>query len=778
MRATQFVLSHYATIAAFAALAYLYGRQLTRGVSYDSAAERVGMCVALGLGIIAHLTLLLGLLGLLYRPVVLGALLAGAVLCFPILKDWGRAWGRLWRGLGSVWGTGVLGGAGVGLGVLVLLSPILALPLYPPTSFDATFYHLSLAKTYVREHGIALAPFMRFQVFPMINEMWFTLALLFSDDVTAHLFQLLTLCILTVLVYAFGRRHFSHRAGLWAAALVLATPHVLWSGSVAYIDISLVFFLTAAVYSFANWLEGSRTHWLVLSGVFGGFAAGAKYTALVFVGFMGLATLYRAARERSFRAPVIFSAVVAAVASPWYVRNYIHTRNPFFPFLAGLFGYTEWWSPEDLAGVLQDLRDAHGVGRGLGALFSLPYHLLFNPLTFLAEEPWSPIYIVALPLTAAWAFRDRKVRLLLALSLAYLLFWFYAAQIMRYLLPIVPFLSLATAASLDGLLRRLAPAARWANSRVLAAGVALLMSYTGLAYAVRHWEQHGAFPVTRAQRDAYLSMHLPSYPAYKLLNKLGKGKEVRLYSFHDENMDYFLDGKRMGDWFGPWRYARVRPTLPDGAALYAELKDMGVNYLLVNAARRPVSLPVDDEFFQEHFELLYDDGERTLYKLSGAEVTSAQSRQLLYNAGFETLEGEWPSMWGRAGQPLVDNSGENAKSGRVAVRCQGSDNTLFQSVPVKPGWEYLLNYVGRATEPNQTARLQVNWHDSASEFISTDIALCEVGSDWRRCAMTVTAPERATAGIVFASCHGQSAVWLDNYSFTEMAPQTALPGGN
>lgn len=770
MRATLFVLSHYATICLFALLCYLYGRQLTRRVSYDTAAERVCVSLALGLGVLAHLTFFLGLLGLLYRPVVAGALLAGAALCFPTLKSWWRGLPRAARGLRSVPRAGGL--VGYLLVGLLFVLPVLALPLYPPTSFDATFYHLPLAKTYVRHHEIAFTPFMRFQVFPMINEMWFTLALLFSDDVTAHLFQLLAMCVLVVSVFSFGRRHFSARAGAWAAALVLASPLVLWSGSVGYIDISLMLFLTASVYAFANWLQTSRTHWLVLCGVFGGFAAGAKYTAFMFLGLMGLVTLYRAARERRVLPPVILAAVAAAVASPWYVRNYVYTRNPLFPFMPGLFGYTKWWSAEDLAGVFYDLRVAHGIGRGLGALVSLPYHLIFNQGVFHAEEPWSPLYVVALPLTLVWAFKNRKVRLLLALCLAYLLFWFYAAQILRYLLPILPFLSLATAAAFDGLLQRLAPAARWANSRAFVAAVALLLSYTGWSYAVTHWTDHGPFPVTRAERDAYLSMFLPSYPAYKLLNGLKKDGEIKLYSFHDENLIYFLDGTQMGDWFGPMRYGRMLPTMNDGAAFYSELRSVGANYLLVNSARAPVPLP-EDEYFQEHFELLYARGSVALYKLSGAAGEAPASRQLLQNGGFETLEGAWPAVWGHVGAPSVDDSGAQAKAGKVAVRCKGAENTLFQSVPVTPGAQYVLSYAARAPEPKQAARLQVNWSDVNSQFLSTNIELCEAGPEWRRCAVNIVAPPGAATAVVFTSCHGQSSVWFDNFSFAEYAGEDA-----
>jgi hypothetical protein len=755
-------------IAALALLAYIYGRQLTRRTIYASLAEQVSVSLALGLGVITYLIFFVGLVGLLYKSVVLLTLLTGALLCYPTWREWLRAArGQLAKARasgGRKWAT--LGGAGL---VLVVLAPLLALPLYPPTSFDATSYHLTLAKTYVLHHKIIVTPYLRFQVFPMINEMGFTLALLLYDDILAHLFQLLCLSALVGAVYAFGQRYFSARAGVWAAALLLASPMVLWCGSNGYIDISLLLFLTVAVYSFANWYQSGARHWLVLTGVFFGCAAGVKYTAFVFLGLVGLACLYKAVRARDFSAPFILSMVALAVAAPWYIRNYVYTHNPLFPFLPELFGYS-WWSAEDVHGVMQDLRETHGVGRSPRALLSLPWHLLFNQGLFSAEAPWSPLYVLALPLTIVWAFKHSRVRWLLALCFSYTVFWFYAGQILRYLLPVLPFLSLATAAALDGLLLRLRPAKSWPHAKWLVGGGAFILAFSGWFYSVAHWYEQGPFPVTRAQRDVYLSKHLPSYPAYRLLNSL-KQPNVRLYSFHDENMTYFVNGETMGDWFGPARYARLLPHMTRGAALYDELKKLGVNYLLINSARFKEALP-EDQFFQDNFQIIYARGSLTLFRLTDEATGRRGDTQLLRNVGFESLGGEWPLVWRRAGNPVVDRSGAHAKNGHVAVRCLGAENTFFQIVAVKPEAQYVLSYMARQAEAGHTARLQVNWSDSQSQFISTDIELCDAGPAWRRCAMNVKAPPQAASAIVFTSCHNQSSVWFDDFSFVELQSTT------
>ena len=67
------------------------------------------------------------------------------------------------------------------------------IPLYPPTAFDATVYHLPLAKLYAREHQLVYGEYFRVPVFPQNMEMLFTLALLLYDDIFAQLIETLML---------------------------------------------------------------------------------------------------------------------------------------------------------------------------------------------------------------------------------------------------------------------------------------------------------------------------------------------------------------------------------------------------------------------------------------------------------------------------------------------------------------------------------------------------------------------------------------------------------
>ena len=278
-----FVLSHYCALAALALISYTFGRQLTRTVSYHSLLEQVSFSVSLGLGVISYLVFLLGLLGLLYRSVLLIALLIGFLSCFPIWRKWPGSLLAAWKRLAITNRSSRAIAIGMAIVILALSFYIWILPLYPPISFDSTLYHLPAAKIYARSHRLVLLEHLRLPVFPQANHMLFTLALLVYDDILAQLIELLMLITLLAAVVAFGKRLFSDRTGWWAAALLMANPIIIWLGSVAYIDIGLTLYTTMTVYAFWNWLESRHNHWLVLAGTYCGIGIGTKYSALFFL---------------------------------------------------------------------------------------------------------------------------------------------------------------------------------------------------------------------------------------------------------------------------------------------------------------------------------------------------------------------------------------------------------------------------------------------------------------------------------------------------------------
>lgn len=610
MQELIFALSHYFAVGLLALLAYVFGRRLTLAVRYDSLLEQLGFSIALGLGLIAYIVFALGLCGLLNPALLISLLLIGLLICNRVWLGWLKPARRAQTVLKRRNKGRVLF---VAVAVSIVLLPLVIFPLYPPTAWDATMYHLAYAKIYVQNHQLVLTPYLRFPVFPQNNEMLFTLALLVQDDVLAQLLEFLMMAVLVAALIAFGWRFFSRRAGLWAGAILLQSPLVIWLGSVAYVEMGLMLFVMMTVYALWNFLESRQQHWLILAGAFCGLAVGTKYPALFFLFVLTVITLYTGIRQRKLLQSLRPLALAIVIFAPWLARNFYYTKNPLFPFFYEVFGRVfgyGLWKAEDFKGIF-DYSSRVGTGKDLKALVLLPWNLIVNWRSFGAFV--SPLCFFAPHLLFIFGIARKRSGGLLIIAAGFTLYWFFTAQDPRFVMPAVPLLSLATAASFDSLLLRLSSSRGWTTYTIATILGAVLLLSPSWAWSLLRLRERGPLPVSGQQRDAYLTRQLLSYPAYKLLNDL-KGRDCTLYAMYDERMAYFADGLFMGDHFGLARYSRILDKINDSQLLYNELRTLGAGYFLIRNDLVKVNLPYDP-FFQSRFRLIYEQRGILLFEL-------------------------------------------------------------------------------------------------------------------------------------------------------------------
>jgi Dolichyl-phosphate-mannose-protein mannosyltransferase len=727
-------------------------------------------CTSVGLGTIGYLVFLLGLVHGLRREVVVTCFVIAAGFC---VWSWRELWTELKGSLKSRkrWALWLLAAGSV----IALLWRFWVLPLYPPTGFDATMYHLPVAKFYVQQHGLAFNPYIRFSSFPQLNEMLFALALLFFDDPSAQLTQFLMMFLIALAVYAWGRRLFSPRAGLWAAAIWLSNPVVLWLGTTAYVDLGVTLFVCVGAYAFFNWLETREEIWLILSAALLGFAASAKYTGLFPVCAFGLVLLYLQVRRHSFREVAVFSVVILVIAAPWYIRNFQYTGNPVFPHLGTVFGYGPWTAAE----VHSELRvqSEYGTGKTAQSLLRLPWNLTFHQSAFThAGNELSKVYFFVFPLALIFAFSNKKIRVLLAVAIVFTLFWFYTFQIVRFLLVAIPVYSLLSAASLDRL-ASLIPRLQASSPHMLSTPVvALLLLWPACSY--RHeLKRNERLPVTAEQRDSYLEHNLPAYPAYEWLNR-HRGRSYVLYALFDEQMNYFAEGEFKGDWFGPGRYSPILEKLSAPRDLLSQLRNISATFFLIDEQQirdsqgwvDPKFLSfMSDPFFQSHFRIVLARPYLLLFEILDQPLAPPHQLQLLKNPGFEDLEGSLPKFWEPRGTPLIDATGQHSYHGNVAVQVD-AENWLSQRVPVQSDAVYVLRNATYAAREKEYARMQINWLDrSGRKLLRADIEVVQAGPQWRDHIMTTTAPENASWAEVYVSFQaGPDPIWFDDFSLTQV----------
>ena len=480
------------------------------------------------------------------------------------------------------------------LAAAFVFSPLLLLPLYPPTSFDSTMYHLPYAKAFAATGGVPFLASLRYPVFPQLMEVLFAGVMLFADDVAAQSLQAVVTLLTAGLVFVWGREAFGRTAGWLGAATYLGNPIAAYLAGTAYVDPGTSLFATAALYAVWRWQRSRERSWLTLAAVFASSAAATKYFGLFFVAAIGAIVLLTSAPRARWRNALQFTAIAAAILIPWYGRILVYTGNPVFPYFSALFGSSAWGHSRLGLKPVSPL-----------SVLTLPWDLVFRRETFNWQPPISPVYLVALPLSLFAAIRDARVRRILLFALAYALFALSLPRDPRYFLPILPLVSVAAGAGFARLPLNRGP---------LLAGAVSVLLLPGWFYVAWQIRRMGPLPVTAQQRNEFLSRRLPIYPAIRYMNRT-HGRDYTMYAFRAENMVYFAEGRFLGDWFGPASFGKVLAAGATPEALHSKLRALGVDYLLVTERAPP--LPLDSPEFAKRFRIVYSDSRARVFALAG-----------------------------------------------------------------------------------------------------------------------------------------------------------------
>lgn len=538
---------------------YSAGSLFTSASRFRSVSERFAISTGLGLGVYGTALFLIGLGGFLDPVVVIFiAVIPVGILAPRTFRGWRAARPVLSLRSDIRWMAAI--GA--------CLIPSFVLSLYPPTAFDATLYHLPYAKRFAAEHAVVVIETLRYPVFPQLNEMLFTAMLMLSSDVSASLVQLLFLYITAICVYCWGAGH-KPSTGMLAAALLIGSPILVYLSATAYVDVGLTAFATLTLYALHRWSEQHERHWLLLAGAFAGFAAGTKYLGLYFVAVVPLILLATSGR-RWLRHSAASLFIAALVCTPWYLRNFVETANPVFPFLEQLFESSMAWESRlddrALASLSQPLRSIQA--------WEWIWRFALDRGTLKGHPPLSPFFFMLAPLLVYGAISNRSLRTPMLALLVYVAM--VGRSDVRFLLPALPIMSIAAAYGLSRFLQIVAPRR---ITRAITTVTLVCFIAPGAAWASYHLTRLGPVPVTGRQREAFLERRVAPYEALSLLNHL-HGKKYTVYAIDFESAAYFADGRFLGDVMGPWRYQKVRKVIHDPRKLQIVLQSMSADYFL------------------------------------------------------------------------------------------------------------------------------------------------------------------------------------------------------
>ncbi|MGC9336470.1 MAG: ArnT family glycosyltransferase, partial [Anaerolineae bacterium] len=512
-----------------------------------SDGERIALAGGLGLGALAYGFLALGLTGLLRAPPLVAMLVFSCIAAWPSLRRYPMYWRKLRSALET---SGFFDRIAITLVIAMLVLALLR-GLAPVTDYDGLMYHLVVPRDYWQAGRIFPYPGESHGNFPLTVDLLYLPPVILALESAAKLIHLGLGVLMGLGVYVLARRVLGSRRGGWLALFVLATTPVLGTvGGYAHTDLGWALFEFLSVFALLRWREEGERRWLVLGGVFAGLGLGSKYLGLPVLGVLGLVVLLdtgfvrsrkgrlfdREAWVRMLGDGLLFGLVAVAVASPWYLKNWLWLGNPLYPLWFGGRGWDAYQ-----AAHLSHLGVRYGPRSGLLGTLLLPWDLFFHSIGYFGPIPFAfpPPLSLLLPLYVL-VHRRRVIDLLLLIVALRFATWAISARNARYLMDISPLLSIAVAYLLLQLSRR----------RILQAlcqGILFLMLVANLVWQSALFVQEDPIPVVLGveSREEYLIDHNdPPYRAIRFINQLPPGSKV---FFVGNGQSYYVTTEHVAD---------------------------------------------------------------------------------------------------------------------------------------------------------------------------------------------------------------------------------------
>jgi hypothetical protein len=376
--------------------------------------------------------------------------------------------------------------------------------LAPEHSPDGMAYHLGEVLKYQRAHG-----FLRITTDIYANlsqgiELLYLFAFNFGRHSAASLVHYTFLVVLVFLILSYGKRIGRPEVGVAAAIFTYASPIVLLDASIAYIDVALAAVLFALFYLLQIWNENRDPKMLIPIGILAGFGYEVKYTAILAVPYAVGFVAWKLLRERKpvLKPVLVVSLLAAACILPWMVKDWIEVANPVSPLANRLFPnpYVHISFEDSWRGYLSNYN--------LASRWQIPLQVTVQGDH--VEGFLGPLFLLAPFALLALRFREGRQVLLAAAIFGAAYFSNIGT---RFLIPIVPFVSIALAlavANIPALLLVL----------VVAHGLSCWPSVYGL-YCSPDAFRIEKVPVRAALRLQSEDAYLNEDPEYKTVRMIG-----------------------------------------------------------------------------------------------------------------------------------------------------------------------------------------------------------------------------------------------------------------
>lgn len=466
----------------------------------------------------------------------------------------------------------------------------------PATAWDGLSFHLAIPKLIMEKGSMIDLDYYGAGRHPLFTQMIFTLALLLKGEQLVHLISWLTGVLTIIGIFSLSKMLGLGKIGLAGGAIFYCTQVVSMWTATSYIDIYLAFFSIMALSVILIYLRTRAREILILSFIFISILSSIKISGIFLVLIMGVflvINLFRRRERRLFSTLIsifIFFLIFAGTNMPWYYES---QRD-----------VSETGSMLQATAIGKDL-PAKGVFNSY--LKKLSFALWDLTLNYEHDGRISPFFLTFIPFLFLVK-TNYQVNMVLAISLAYIgIFSFFITPLSRYVLPIMPFLSLVSAYVVYRLLAR-----DCRTFRLLK--LYLIFSFIfNLGLSIYNHLFEIDYLTGKVKRDGYIARKVSCFRVTDYINKNIETGRILLLG---ETRSYYLERKYL--------WGRKLNQVPR-ESLLEKLRDEGVTHILASHyiiyKRRPdiKAQEILDEI-KDKKKTIYEKGGFGVYQLILKEI--------------------------------------------------------------------------------------------------------------------------------------------------------------
>jgi len=456
--------------------------------------------------------------------------------------------------------------------LMVFLCMEFILNLTPPISRDALIHHLAIPELWLRHGGYYEIPWADYSYYPMYINLLYLVSLYFKNDIIPKFIHLAFGLGTGWLIYLYLKQKYDHNWGLLGMIIFFTTPIVVWLSTSAYIDLGMTFFSTGSVLAFVKWRDSEyrQIKWLLISSFCMGIAVGSKYNALIALLILNMILMLSYVRDTNrqmaaLKYGILFFTVAALVASPWYLKNYFLTENPFYPLFNSFFKSLHHKPVQEIVhgqaiekiGQIGFFKMREVMyGETFWETLLIPIRMFFqgedNSYQYF-QGSLNPILILFSPFILLNKKYGRDKFLFAFFSVLFIFMaYFLTEKQVRYILPVLPFLAIIAVMGIKDLDDRLKPEKLLTFFRfhgsfgsitriVLFAGVATLLTLNFL-YLKNRMNIIKPFPHVLGQetREDFLRRNLLHFPVVEYIN-MNLPDDAKIFSMFLGRRGYYLE---------------------------------------------------------------------------------------------------------------------------------------------------------------------------------------------------------------------------------------------